>query len=127
VFVVLYNLNILSQRLKIILKEFIFDQNSVLKLIRCIIGACKVGCSTSVQYSMVRNRNNRVRHKWVRPGICYLGDKPHGPNLSDLAECVILCTSWLQSPVLVVLNKLVKTFGKKSNLKCGLIRTRQLR
>ncbi len=30
-------------------------------------------------------------------------------------------------PVLVVLNKLVKTFGKKSNLKCGLIRTRQLR
>jgi hypothetical protein len=32
------------------------------------------------------------------PGICYLGDKPHSPNLSDLAECVILCTSWLQSP-----------------------------
>jgi hypothetical protein len=31
-------------------------------------------------------------------GICYLGDKPHSPNLSDLAECVILCTSWLQSP-----------------------------
>jgi hypothetical protein len=30
--------------------------------------------------------------------ICYLGDKPHSPNLSDLAECVILCTSWLQSP-----------------------------
>ncbi len=32
------------------------------------------------------------------PGICYIGDKPHSPNLSDLAECVILCTSWLQSP-----------------------------
>ncbi len=32
------------------------------------------------------------------PGICYLGDKPHSPNLSDLAECVILCTSWLPSP-----------------------------
>ncbi len=31
-------------------------------------------------------------------GICYLGDKPHSPNLSDLAECVILCTSWLPSP-----------------------------
>jgi hypothetical protein len=31
-------------------------------------------------------------------GICYLGDKPHSPNLSDLSECVILCTSWLQSP-----------------------------
>ncbi len=31
-------------------------------------------------------------------GICYLGDEPHSPNLSDLAECVILCTSWLQSP-----------------------------
>jgi hypothetical protein len=29
--------------------------------------------------------------------------------------------------VLVVLNKKVKTLGKKSNLKCGLIRTRQLR
>ncbi len=36
--------------------------------------------------------------KTVKPGICYLGDKPHSPNLSDLAECVILCTSWLQSP-----------------------------
>ncbi len=32
----------------------------------------------------------------------------------------------LSPPVLVVLNKLVKTFGEKSNLKCGLIRTRQL-
>jgi hypothetical protein len=31
------------------------------------------------------------------------------------------------SPVLVVLNKKVKTFWKKSNLKCGLIRTRKLR
>jgi hypothetical protein len=30
------------------------------------------------------------------------------------------------TPVLVVLNKLVKTFGKKSNLKFGLIQTRQL-
>jgi hypothetical protein len=29
-------------------------------------------------------------------------------------------------PVLVVLNKIVTTFGKKSNLKFGLIRTRQL-
>jgi hypothetical protein len=25
-----------------------------------------------------------------KPGICYLGDKPHSPNLSDLAECVIV-------------------------------------
>ncbi len=33
----------------------------------------------------------------------------------------------VSSTVLVVLNKLVKTFGKKFNLKCGLIRTRQLR
>jgi hypothetical protein len=32
----------------------------------------------------------------------------------------------VQTPVLVVLNKLVKTFEEKSNLKCGLIRTRQL-
>jgi hypothetical protein len=31
-----------------------------------------------------------------------------------------------KTPVLVVLNKLVKTFGKKSISKCGLIRTRQL-
>jgi hypothetical protein len=30
------------------------------------------------------------------------------------------------SPVLVVLNKKVTTFGKKSNLKLGLIQTRQL-
>jgi hypothetical protein len=35
---------------------------------------------------------------WSFAGICYLGDKPHSPNLSDLAECVILCTSWLRSP-----------------------------
>ncbi len=25
-------------------------------------------------------------------------EQPYSPNLSDLAECVILCTSWLQSP-----------------------------
>ncbi len=30
------------------------------------------------------------------------------------------------TPGLLVLNKLVKTFGKKSNLKFGLIQTRQL-
>ena len=27
-----------------------------------------------------------------------LKDFPYSPNLSDSAECVILCTSWLQSP-----------------------------
>jgi hypothetical protein len=42
--------------------------------------------------------NLRVEAWHSVPGICYLGDKPHSPNLSDLAECVILCTSWLQSP-----------------------------
>ncbi len=25
-------------------------------------------------------------------------EQPYSPNLSDSAECVILCTSWLQSP-----------------------------
>jgi hypothetical protein len=25
-------------------------------------------------------------------------EQPYSPNLSDLAECVILCTSWLPSP-----------------------------
>jgi hypothetical protein len=34
---------------------------------------------------------------------------------------------YIPAPVLVVLNKIVKTFGKMSNLKFGLIRTRQLR
>ncbi len=34
----------------------------------------------------------------TQSGICYLGDKPHSPNLFDLADCVILCTLWLQSP-----------------------------
>jgi hypothetical protein len=32
----------------------------------------------------------------------------------------------LSAPALVVLNKIVTTFGKKSNLKFGLIQTRQL-
>jgi hypothetical protein len=32
----------------------------------------------------------------------------------------------VQTPALVVLNKKVTTFGKKSNLKFGLIQTRQL-
>ncbi len=44
-----------------------------------------------------RNREEPVPVDFC-PGICYLGDKPHSPNLSDLAECVILCTFWLQSP-----------------------------
>jgi hypothetical protein len=42
--------------------------------------------------------NHLYMTAWGNPGICYLGDKPHSPNLSDFAECVILCTSWLQSP-----------------------------
>jgi len=43
-------------------------------------------------------RRKGIKCHHIKSGICYLGDKPHGPNLSDLAECVILCTSWLQSP-----------------------------
>ena len=46
----------------------------------------------------VRESADWVHKRGERPGICYLGDKPHSPNLSDLAECVILCTSWLPSP-----------------------------
>ncbi len=32
------------------------------------------------------------------PGICYLGDKPPSPILSDLAECVILCYVMVATP-----------------------------
>ncbi len=50
--------------------------------------------SVTVQYTVKEKGGKHGR----KPGIFYLGDKPHSPNLSDLAECVILCTSWLQSP-----------------------------
>jgi hypothetical protein len=41
---------------------------------------------------------------WVYDSSCVLFlpwrkmEQPYSPNLSDLAECVILCPSWLQSP-----------------------------
>ncbi len=44
------------------------------------------------------NRRCKINDCEYTSGICYLGDKPHSPNHSDLAECVILCTSWLPSP-----------------------------
>ncbi len=60
----------------------------------------------SGSYQNYQNGRSKPEPQWggggsiagIGPGICYLGDKPHSPNLSDLAECVILCTSWLPSP-----------------------------
>jgi hypothetical protein len=39
---------------------------------------------------------------------------------------IVFCRLYPPPPGLVVLNKLVKTFWKKSNLKFGLIQTQQL-
>ncbi len=58
-----------------------------------------------------------------------LGDPVRFQN-APVPECIqdagMPMPSCDSNPVLVVLNKIVKTFRKKSNLKCGLIRTRQL-
>jgi hypothetical protein len=52
----------------------------------------------STVYNDIRMATSTEKNWIARRRDLLLGDKPHGPNLSDLAECVILCTSWLQSP-----------------------------
>ncbi len=62
-----------------------------------------VQCTLSAKYTKVAYVQYEllIRSVTVRRGVVYTWRKmeqPHSPNLSDLAECVILCTSWLQSP-----------------------------
>ncbi len=58
------------------------------------------------------------------PNLTQTGTAQYINVILLMNRSIPLCT--LQIPVLVVLNKLVKTFGEKSNLKFGLIQTRQL-
>ena len=46
-------------------------------------------------------------------------EQPYSPNLSDSAECVILCTSWLQSPV----PKFIDPVFAKTSPKCSFCMT----
>ncbi len=39
-----------------------------------------------------------IKSKNYMPQAWRKMEQPYSPNLSDSAECVILCTSWLQSP-----------------------------
>ncbi len=50
--------------------------------------------------------------------ICHTVHTPLGADYAEVTES--------PGPVLVVLNKKVTTFGKKSNLKLGIIQTQQL-
>jgi len=46
-------------------------------------------------------------------------EQPYSPNLSDSAECVILCTSWLHSPV----PKFIDPVFAKTSPKCSFCMT----
>ncbi len=84
------------------------------------------------QFQSARKAMAKNSYGLERNYLFILGGK--SPTFSKLVKfqssnAESVCFQFLRifsPPVLVVLNKLVQTFGKKSNLKFGLIQTRQL-